>query len=129
VGCNEEQFISSKVDALIDILIHNAKKGEKTVVFSQFVTMLKIVKEALTERGLDLVEYYGSMNRDEKEINIGLFRSHKVGIALLASLRCMSVGLNLVEANNVVFLDLWWNAAVEVLFPETRTKLSEDYIE
>jgi SNF2 family DNA or RNA helicase len=129
VGSNEERLVSSKVDALIEILIHNARNGEKTVVFSQFVTMLKIVKEALAERSLDLVEYYGSMNRDEKEINIGLFRSHKVGIALLASLRCMSVGLNLVEANNVVFLDLWWNVAVEVLYLESRTKLLEDYIE
>lgn len=114
---NVPQKISTKLDCLIKILQKNSKLGVKTVIFSQFTQMLNLTKQFLDENGLSNVQYHGKMSNDKKMESLKSFKSssnQNSCLILLASLKAMSVGLNLVEASHVIILDLWWNPAIEV---------------
>ena len=51
------------------------------------------------------------MTSKARENNLDQFKD-RIPV-LLASLKSMSVGLNLVQANHVVMFDMWWNPAIE----------------
>ncbi|GJN36863.1 hypothetical protein PR202_gb25762 [Eleusine coracana subsp. coracana] len=74
---------SCKVTKVIMILEELLKKGEKSIVFSQFTSFLIFWKSLLVTR------------------------------VLLMSLKAGGVGLNLTAASNVFLMDPWWNPAVE----------------
>lgn len=107
---------SAKTLALRDQLLEWRANhpGDKIVLFSQFTRMLDIVERVLDEEGWGLVRYQGSMDVDEREEALRVFRADPECLVLVTSLRAGGVGLNLVDANLVVCLDLWWNAAVEL---------------
>lgn len=107
---------STKILRLMKIL-ENMKSHDpstKVIVFSQFVSMLDLVGPFLTRKGFKYLTYDGRMSRKRKDHVIKQFKDIPAGFSvMLMSLRCGSLGLNLTEANKVIFLDLWWNPAVE----------------
>lgn len=107
---------SAKTRALRDQLLEWRENhpGDKIVLFSQFTRMLDIVEHVLDDEGWGLVRYQGSMDFAEREEALRLFRTDPECQVLVTSLRAGGVGLNLVDANLVVGLDLWWNGAVEL---------------
>lgn len=107
---------SAKTRALRDQLLEWRENhpDDKIVLFSQFTRMLDIVEHVLDDEGWGLVRYQGSMDVVEREEALRLFRTDPECRVLVTSLRAGGVGLNLVDANLVVGLDLWWNAAVEL---------------
>lgn len=107
---------STKILRLMKTLEEAQKtdKTGKTIVFSQFTSMLDLVGPFLTMRGIKYLTYDGRISRQRKDHMIKQFRDPKAGyMVLLMSLRCGSLGLNLTSAHRVVFLDLWWNPSVE----------------
>lgn len=107
---------SAKTRALRDQLLewHANHPGDKIVLFSQFTRMLDIVEHVLDGENWGLVRYQGGMDVAEREDALRVFRADPECRVLVTSLRAGGVGLNLVDANLVVCLDLWWNAAVEL---------------
>ncbi len=102
---------SAKLDTLLDQIEEVTAEDHKLLVFSQFTSMLSIVKARLTAKKIDF-EYLDGKTRD-REANVSRFRNDPGCRVFLISLRAGGLGLNLVEADYVFLLDPWWNPAVE----------------
>ena len=102
---------SAKVSALEDLLEPLIEEGHKTLVFSQFVTMLDLLREKVKQRGWP--HFYLAGETENRGELVRKFQSAKDGAVFLISLRAGGFGLNLTAASYVVLFDPWWNPAVE----------------
>lgn len=103
---------SIKIDELTRELCENT--GEhKALVFSQFLGMLSLIREALREKGIPFVYFDGSSSSAEREKAIQEFQNNPECKVFLISLKAGGVGLNLTAADYVYIVDPWWNPAVE----------------
>jgi len=87
--------------------------NDKILIFSQFTSMLDICEKPLNKFGFSYLRYDGLLKRNERQHVLNEFNNNPNTKILLMSLRCASIGLNLSVANRVIFLDLWWNPAIE----------------
>lgn len=85
----------------------------KTVVFSQWTTMLDKVEEALDFAGIRYERLDGTMKREERTKSMEALKHDKSCEVLLVSLKAGGVGLNLTAAQRVYLMDPYWNPAVE----------------
>lgn len=87
----------------------------KTLVFSQFTSMLDLMEEPLKANGFCFSRYNGKIvvRTEINESAASKFKKDKKNNVMLMSLRCGSLGLNITEASRVIFLDIWWNPSVE----------------
>lgn len=75
--------------------------------------MLALIEFVLQKYGIGYLRYDGGTKYSErKEILDEFKRGHRKKV-LLISLKCGALGLNLMAANHVIFIDLWWNPAIE----------------
>ena len=80
-------------------------------MFSQFVTMLEIIRAKLVETGIDHLMLTGATeNRAEL---VDQFQSDKTKTVFLLSLKAAGFGLNLTAASYAILYDPWWNPAAE----------------
>jgi superfamily II DNA or RNA helicase len=101
---------SSKLDLFLELLDEAIDGGHRVLVFSQFVSMLSLLKDALIARELDFCYLDGSTaNRAEV---VTRFQQGAAPVFLI-SLKAGGVGLNLTAADTVIHFDPWWNPAVE----------------
>ena len=103
---------SAKVSALLDLLEPLMEEGHKVLVFSQFVTMLDLLRDTVKERGWP--HYYLAGSTENRGELVQEFQSAKGGAVFLISLKAGGFGLNLTAASYVVLFDPWWNPAVEM---------------
>ncbi|KAK7030917.1 hypothetical protein VNI00_013863 [Paramarasmius palmivorus] len=96
----------------VETILSTIPSGEKTVVFSSFVAMLDIISSCIRDR-FQCVQYDGGMKPSEREKSLKAIREDSNVKVLLMSLKAGGIGLNLVECNHVILVDLWWNPAVE----------------
>ncbi|WP_018616560.1 DEAD/DEAH box helicase [Segetibacter koreensis] len=101
---------SAKIDLLVE-QIENKSDQHKILIFSQFVTMLDLVKKELKTRNIRYEYLTGSTKNREAVVNN--FRENTNVRVFLISLKAGGTGLNLIEADYVYLLDPWWNPAVE----------------
>ncbi len=87
--------------------------GRKALVFSQFTTMLQLLRKDLKALGIEALYLDGSLSSEEREIAVNAFQNSAESQAFLLSLKAGGVGLNLTAAEHVILLDPWWNDAVE----------------
>jgi superfamily II DNA or RNA helicase len=110
VGIDKEET-SAKLD-LLDELLEEAIDGEhRVLVFSQFVSMLHLVRERLEKLEIPFCYLDGS-TKQRQEI-VDRFQSDSAIPVFLISLKAGGVGLNLSAADTVIHFDPWWNPAVE----------------
>jgi hypothetical protein len=102
----------SKLDAFLELLAEILEGGHKTLVFSQFVKFLSIVRTSLEERGIEYQYLDGSLSTKERNAAVKTFQAGKCPVFLI-SLKAGGLGLNLTQADYVIHLDSWWNPAVE----------------
>ena len=86
--------------------------GHRALVFSQFVTHLSLVREALDKQGFSYQYLDGSTPTAKREIAVKRFQAGE-GDLFLISLKAGGLGLNLTAADYVIHLDPWWNPAIE----------------
>jgi SNF2 family DNA or RNA helicase len=110
VGEKAPGAASSKIETLITH-IEDKSSGNKVLVFSQFVTMLDLIKAELQEKGISYSYLTGKTKNRETVIN--QFQDDPNIRVFLISLKAGGTGLNLTEANYVYIIDPWWNPAVE----------------
>ena len=112
---NEEEKYpnhSIKLDELTREISENI--GEhKALIFSQFLGMLALIKEKLTENNIEFDYFDGSTSPQERERSIQNFQTNENSRVFLISLKAGGVGLNLTAADYVYIVDPWWNPAVE----------------
>jgi superfamily II DNA or RNA helicase len=102
---------SAKLDALLPQLAEVVAEGHKALVFSQFVSLLSIVRTRLQREGITH-EYLDGQTRD-RAARVQRFQTDPRCPLFLISLRAGGLGLNLTAADYVFLLDPWWNPAVE----------------
>jgi superfamily II DNA or RNA helicase len=102
--------VSSKFDALVPRLQELAEDGRKALVFSQFTSLLALLRPRLDETGLTYA-YLDGRTKD-RAARVQEFESSGCPVFLI-SLKAGGVGLNLTAAEYVFLLDPWWNPAVE----------------
>lgn len=102
---------SAKLEALLEQLSAVLEEGHKALVFSQFTSLLKIVRERLDRLGISY-EYLDGATRDRQE-RVEAFQNKENCRLFLVSLKAGGLGLNLTAAEYVYILDPWWNPAVE----------------
>jgi superfamily II DNA or RNA helicase len=102
---------SAKLDVLIDHLEEVVAEGHKALVFSQFTSLLSLVKERLDASAM-VYEYLDGATRDRQQ-RVERFQNDPDCGLFLISLKAGGLGLNLTAAEYVFLLDPWWNPAVE----------------
>ena len=102
---------SAKIDLLIDHLRDVVDEGHKALVFSQFTSLLSIVRERLDEQEM-VYEYLDGATTKRQE-HVERFQTDPACPLFLISLKAGGLGLNLTAAEYVFLLDPWWNPAVE----------------
>jgi superfamily II DNA or RNA helicase len=102
---------SSKLDVLERSLREIVTEGHKVLVFSQFTSLLAIVKPKLDAAEI-VYEYLDGKTKD-RQARVERFQGNPGCPVFLISLKAGGLGLNLTAADYVFLLDPWWNPAVE----------------
>jgi superfamily II DNA or RNA helicase len=102
---------SGKLAALRELVSEAEAGGHKVLIFSQFVSMLKLICQALDEDKIRY-EYLDGSTIDRAE-RIDRFQADPTIPVFLISLKAGGSGLNLTAADTVIHFDPWWNPAVE----------------
>ncbi|MGE3315479.1 MAG: DEAD/DEAH box helicase, partial [Planctomycetaceae bacterium] len=102
---------SAKLDVLIPHVEELLAEGHKALIFSQFTSMLAIVRKHFEARNITY-EYLDGQTRDRKA-RVDRFQNDPDCGVFLISLKAGGLGLNLTSADYVFLLDPWWNPAVE----------------
>ncbi|KAJ7685568.1 SNF2 family DNA-dependent ATPase [Mycena polygramma] len=113
---DEDDNPSAKIRMILKLLrdIDERSEGEeKTIIFSQFTTMLDLIEPFLRKEGIRYVRYDGSMKPVDREAALNKIKVSAQTKVILISFKAGSTGLNLTACNNVILVDLWWNPALE----------------
>jgi len=102
---------SAKLDVLLPRLTEVIEEGHKALVFSQFTTLLGIVRDRLDRGGVSY-EYLDGRTRN-RAARVRRFEEDADCQLFLVSLKAGGLGLNLTAADYVFLLDPWWNPAAE----------------
>jgi SNF2 family DNA or RNA helicase len=102
---------SPKLDLLLEQITAIVAEGHKALVFSQFTSLLSIVRHHLDKQNITY-EYLDGKSRNRQE-KVNRFQEDEDCPLFLISLKAGGTGLNLTAADYVFILDPWWNPAVE----------------
>ena len=102
---------SAKYEMLLELVQNLIEGNHKTVIFSQYTKMLKIMKNDFEKMGIKF-SYLDGSTKNRLEIVKEFNRDTTISV-FLVSLKAGGTGLNLVGADTVIHYDMWWNPAVE----------------
>lgn len=103
---------SGKLSLLKEVVEDSLEGGHRILLFSQFTSMLAIIKKWLDNSGIQYLYLDGATPSEERMRLVKRFNSGEGQIFLL-SLKSGGTGLNLTGADTVIHYDPWWNPAVE----------------
>ena len=115
---------SGKLEALRELLSDALSGGHKLIIFSQFVKMLKLIRNDLDQQGINY-RYLDGSTRNRME-RVKEFNSDPEIDVFLISLKAGGVGLNLTAADMVVHVDPWWNPMVERQATDRAHRLGQE---
>jgi hypothetical protein len=121
---------SAKLDSFREILAEALDDGHRLLVFSQFTSLLALLRADLEEQGIAYCYLDGSMSPTARQAQVDRFQATASASPLstlssqpgggtapvpvfLLSLKAGGTGLNLTAADTVVHFDPWWNPAAE----------------
>ncbi|WP_371371479.1 SNF2 helicase associated domain-containing protein [Sporomusa aerivorans] len=116
--CHPSLFIenyhggSGKLEMLQELVRDATGSGHRILLFSQFTSMLAILKQELTAMQINSFYLDGSTTAQERIRLVNAFNSGQNDVFLI-SLKAGGTGLNLTGADMVIHYDPWWNPAVE----------------
>jgi DNA repair protein RAD16 len=103
----EDWTSSTKIEMLVYDLykLRSKKQTHKSIVFSQFTSMLQLVQWRLQKSGFSTVLLDGSMSPAQRQKSIEYFMNNVDVEVFLVSLKAGGVALNLTEASRVFIID------------------------
>ena len=110
LASGQSEAPSAKLETLMEMIGGMLPEGRRILLFSQFTSMLDLIKPRLIEAGHKFVELRGD-TRDRAE-PVRAFQAGEVPLFLI-SLKAGGPGVNLTAADSVIHYDPWWNPAVE----------------
>lgn len=105
-------YVGAKVRAFAELAAELSANGHKSLVFSQFVDFLQLLRAPLDQAGIRYQYLDGATPPAERTRRIDAFQQGE-GDLFLISLKAGGFGLNLTAADYVVITDPWWNPAAE----------------
>jgi len=102
---------SGKTETLFELLEPLLAEGQKVLLFSQFVQMLRLLEKECAARQIPTHILTGETKHRQEVVSA--FQDDPNAAVFLLSLRAAGTGLNLTTASYVVLYDPWWNPAVE----------------
>jgi SNF2 family DNA or RNA helicase len=107
----EAERPSGKLELLEELLEEAIDGGHRVLLFSQFVSMLRLIRTRMDDSGIRY-GYLDGGTTDRAQAVDAFQQSDNLPLFLI-SLKAGGVGLNLSAADTVIHFDPWWNPAVE----------------
>jgi SNF2 family DNA or RNA helicase len=108
-----QQFESEKLEAMIPLLQNIKQRGEKVLIFSSYTKYLELIEKEFKKHNLGTMFLQSKFSINNRERAIEHWKQSEDDFILMMNYRLGAEGLNLVEANNVILLDTWWNSSLE----------------
>ena len=102
----------SKLDACMELCAGMVENGHQILLFSQFTSMLDILRERLNALQISNFTLQGSTPKPERARLVKAFNAGGASVFLI-SLKAGGTGLNLTAADVVIHYDPWWNLAAQ----------------
>lgn len=106
---------SGKIQKVMEILqaTQDRRENEKTIIFSQFTSLLDLLEIPISRQQWGYKRYDGSMSSNARNEAVIEFSDHPRCKIMLVSLKAGNSGLNLVAASQVIIFDPFWNPYIE----------------
>ncbi len=104
---------SAKLDAFRELLAEAIDDGHRVLVFSQFTSLLALLRADLAEQKIAHCYLDGAMTAKARQTEVDRFQASPEIPLFLLSLKAGGTGLNLTGADTVIHFDPWWNPAAE----------------
>ncbi|HTR27869.1 MAG TPA: DEAD/DEAH box helicase [Puia sp.] len=121
----KEEGPSAKLEELIREIEENTGH-HKALVFSQFTSMLQLIRTALEEKGIPYLYLDGSVPAEDRKRAVAQFQEEEDTRIFLISLKAGGVGLTLTAADYVYLVDPWWNPAAEQQAIDRSHRIGQD---
>ena len=108
---HESQAGSAKTELVQELLLQAIDSSHRTLVFSQFTSLLAILRGWLDSQDIPY-EYLDGNTKNRLE-RVDRFNADPKLSVFLLSLKAGGTGLNLTGADTVIIYDPWWNPSVE----------------
>ncbi|MEA4889674.1 MAG: DEAD/DEAH box helicase [Clostridiaceae bacterium] len=118
---------SGKLMLLEELLADSFSAGHRVLVFSQFTSMLELIRDGQKANGITPFYIDGQIPADERINQVQRFNQGE-GKLFLVSLRAGGTGLNLTGADTVIHFDPWWNPAVEEQATDRAYRIGQENI-
>lgn len=121
---------SAKLDRIVELLLQIAQNDEKGIVFSYTLEPLDLLADRL-DRSILRISYLhlrGQQTMDDREDAVRAFTTDPMQRFLLASTRVGGEGLNLVEANHVIFINRWWNPSANSQAKDRVSRIGQEKV-
>lgn len=116
---------SAKLELLLEVLPEAIKNGRRVLLFSQFTSMLKLIRERLDAVGIPSLYLDGETEAQERLHLAERFNQGQEPVFLI-SLKAGGTGLNLTGADMVIHYDPWWNPTAEDQANDRAHRLGQD---
>ncbi|MBA2368219.1 MAG: DEAD/DEAH box helicase [Candidatus Protochlamydia sp.] len=104
-------YPSGKWNLFVELLREARESQQKVVIFSQYLGMLDILQNYLTEQDIGYATIRGSTQNRKEELN--RFNQDPSCEVFIGSLQAAGLGIDLTAGSVVIHYDRWWNAARE----------------
>jgi len=118
---------SGKLMQLEEVLADLKAGGHRCLLFSQFTSMLAIIRRMLDREDYRYFYLDGSVNSRDRVTMADAFNRGEEDLFLI-SLKAGGTGLNLTGADTVIHFDPWWNPAVEDQATDRAHRIGQDKV-
>ncbi len=103
---------SGKLVQCVELVREMIAGGHRILLFSQFTSMLDILKNELETQGMTTFSLTGETDKEERMELVRRFNAGGAQVFLI-SLKAGGTGLNLTGADMVIHYDPWWNTSAQ----------------
>jgi superfamily II DNA or RNA helicase len=119
---------SAKLDSFQEILAEAIDDGHRVLVFSQFTSLLALLRPELEAQEIPYCYLDGSMAPRARQAEVDRFQATPEIPVFLLSLKAGGTGLNLTGADTVVHYDPWWNPAAEAQATDRAHRIGQSRV-
>ncbi|MCF3649062.1 DEAD/DEAH box helicase [Synoicihabitans lomoniglobus] len=119
---------SAKLAAFRELLDEIVDEGHRVLVFSQFTSLLALMRAELDANETPYAYLDGAMSPKARQAAVDRFQNDDSVPVFFLSLKAGGTGLNLTGADTVIHMDPWWNPAVEAQATDRAHRIGQDRV-
>ncbi|MGN0363764.1 MAG: SNF2 helicase associated domain-containing protein [Bilifractor sp.] len=119
---------SAKREAVLDLIHSLMDSGHRALLFSQFTSMLALLREDLIREKIPFFEITGATKKEERIRLVREFNENPDIPVFLISLKAGGTGLNLTGADVVIHYDPWWNTSAEDQATDRAHRIGQKHV-